>query len=126
MRSVPPSPEHVAAWRADFEYDTRTILRPRPRLLLSAWAEQYRQLSGGSAERGPWRNRRVPYLVEIMDAVVDPLVEDITVMKPSRVGFTEAVLINAIGYYMHQDPSRSWWRCRRSTTPRSSRRQARA
>lgn len=105
MLTVPPSPEHVAAWRAEYEADTRIILKPRPRLKLSEWAERYRQLSGGSAERGPWRNRRVPYLVEIMDAVIDPMVEDLTVMKPARVGFTEAVLINAIGYYMDQDPS---------------------
>lgn len=102
---APPQPEHVRAWRAEYDEDVRTILKPKPRLTVSQWATEFRQLSGGSAEKGAWDNRRVPYLVEIMDAVSDPLVELIAVMKPARVGFTEGVLINSIGYFMHQDPS---------------------
>lgn len=105
MRIVPPTAEDVAAWRAEYEEDTRQILKAKTRLRLSEWAERYRQLGGSSAEKGPWRNRRVPYLVEIMDAVVDPLVEEITIMKPARVGVTEGIILNAVGYFMHQDPS---------------------
>lgn len=100
-----PQPEHVEAWRLDYEADVRTVIKPRPRLTLAHWSERYRQMGGGSAEKGPWRNERVPYLVEIMNCVSDPTVERIVVMKPARVGFTEGVIINSIGYFMHQDPS---------------------
>lgn len=105
MLIVPPSPEHIAAWRAEYEEDTRFILKPRPRLRMSGWAEEFRHLGGTSAEKGPWRNRRVPQMVEIMDAVSDPLVEEITVMKPARAGVSESVILNTAGYYTHQDPS---------------------
>lgn len=105
MRIAPPTAEHVAAWREEYEDDCRQILKPRPRLKISEWAERYRYLGGSSAEKGAWRNRRVPYLVEIMDAIIDPDVQEITVMKPARVGVTEGVILNAIGYFMHQDPS---------------------
>jgi len=47
----------------------------------------------------------VPYLREIMDAISDPTVTEMVVMKSAQVGFTEGVLNNAIGYYIHQDPS---------------------
>ena len=102
---VRPTPEQVRAWRAEYERDVRDILKAKPRLSLSQWAARYRQLSGGSAEKGQWDNRRVPYLVEIMDAVTDPTVERLVVMKPARVGFTEGVLVNMVGFFMHQDPS---------------------
>lgn len=102
---VPPRPEHVQAWRADYESDVRTILKPRPRFNLSRWASSFRQMAGGSAEKGRWSNERVPYMVEPMDALTDPTVERIVVMKPARVGYTESLPVNGTGYYMHQDPS---------------------
>ncbi|MFT8780126.1 phage terminase large subunit family protein [Acetobacter orientalis] len=40
----------------------------------------------------------------IMDAFTDPTVDKISVMKSARVGYTK-ILDNAIGYFMHQDPS---------------------
>jgi phage terminase large subunit GpA-like protein len=39
-----------------------------------------------------------------MDAVTDPAVTEVTVMKSARVGFTK-VLNHIVGYYIHQDPS---------------------
>jgi phage terminase large subunit GpA-like protein len=39
-----------------------------------------------------------------MDALNDPLVEEIVFRKSSQVGWTE-MLMNIIGYYIHQDPS---------------------
>jgi phage terminase large subunit GpA-like protein len=39
-----------------------------------------------------------------MDAVTDPTVTQVTVMKSARVGYTKC-LDNVIGYYLHQDPS---------------------
>lgn len=103
--TIAPSPEHVRAWRADYESDVRSVIKPKPRLSLSQWAGAFRQLAGGSAEKGLWQNARVPYLVEPMDALTDPAVERIVIMKPARVGATEALPVNGTLYYMHQDPS---------------------
>ena len=45
-------------------------LRPDPDLTVSEWADQYRMLSNkASAEPGPWRTDRTPYLREIMDCM---------------------------------------------------------
>jgi len=40
----------------------------------------------------------------MMDAVTDPEVERVTVIKAARVGYTK-ILDHVIGYYIHQDPS---------------------
>ena len=43
-------------------------LQFEPELTVSQWADQHRMLSGkASAEPGPWRTDRTPYLREIMD-----------------------------------------------------------
>ena len=80
-----------------------TNLRPPPKLRLSEWAETYAVLSREtSAQTG--RFHAFPYQVGMMDAVTDPLVQRITVMKSARVGYTK-VLDHVVGYYVHQDPS---------------------
>lgn len=77
---------------------------PAPLLTVSQHAERYRILSReASAEHGPWRNDRTPYLVEIMDAFTDPLVERIDVVAASQLGKTE-VLLNIIHYIIDVDP----------------------
>lgn len=81
-------------------------LKPRPRLALSAWADEYRYLSPESAaEPGRWRTARVPYLREIMDTITDAQVERVVLQKGAQLGFTEGVVGNAVGYYIHQDPA---------------------
>jgi len=43
--------------------------KPPEDLTVTEWAEKYRRLSPeNSAEAGPWRTSRTPYLREIMDA----------------------------------------------------------
>lgn len=80
-------------------------LAPPPTLTVSQWADQFRRLAPeSSAEPGQWRTDRVPYLREIMDAISDPRIERITVMASSQSAKTE-VLLNAAGYFMHQDPA---------------------
>ena len=60
---------------------------PPDDLTVSQWAEKKRRLSTeASAEPGPWKNRRTPYLVEIMDAFIDPSVRHITFVAASQVG----------------------------------------
>ena len=88
----------------------RTFIRsfqnytPPADLTVSEWAEAHRVLSReNSAEAGPWRNARTPYLVEIMDAFTDPKIKKLTVVASSQVGKSELEL-NIIGYIIDQDP----------------------
>ena len=78
--------------------------QPPENITVSQWAARHRVLSReSSAEAGPWRNERTPYLVEPMDAFNDPRVSDITVAAMSQVGKSELEL-NIIGDVIDQDP----------------------
>src|SRR5580704_14848450 len=79
--------------------------RPDPLLTISEWADRYRALSQrASAEPGPWRTDRTPYLREIMDCLSpSSLVETVVLMKGAQVGGTECGN-NWIGYVVHQAP----------------------
>lgn len=81
---------------------TLESLRPPPRLTLSEWADSKFYLSAESAaEAGRWRT--LPYQRGIMDAITDPSITFVSVMKSARVGFTK--LVNAaIGYFIEYDP----------------------
>jgi phage terminase large subunit GpA-like protein len=75
------------------------------KITVSQWAERSRVLVGASsAEPGPWRNTRTPYLAGIMDALTEPGVESITIRKGSQLGGSE-VLFNYLGYIIDQDPA---------------------
>ena len=77
---------------------------PRERWTPSQWAEHCRILSPAeSSEPGPWRNSRAPYLSGLMDAVSDPSIEEIIVMKGAQVGWSEAAR-NILGYWVDMDP----------------------
>lgn len=79
--------------------------KPPENLTVSEWADKYRILSSeASAEPGPWRTSRTPYMKEPMDAYTDPNVKRVTVVAASQVGKSE-MLNNIIGYIIHQDPS---------------------
>ena len=83
----------------------RRHCRPLPRLSMSQWAEKYRVLSPeATANHGPWLNAMVPYLATIMDVVSDRTTQEIVVVSPSQAAKTELIL-NAIGYFTHQEPS---------------------
>lgn len=83
---------------------TLAELDPPPDLTVSEWAEAHRVLSDeAAAEPGRWRNSRTPYLVGIMDAFNDPMVEDIVVKKSAQIGYTET-LNNIVGYIVAHDP----------------------
>lgn len=80
------------------------VLAPPEKLSVSEWAEKYRILSTASAMPGPWRNSVTPYLVGIMDAFDDPVVEQIVFCKSTQVGGTE-VELNLLGKIIGSDPS---------------------
>ncbi len=70
----------------------------------SQWAQKYRVLQGGdNAEPGPWRNERNPLMVAIMDAFVEPGVEEIVVRKAGQVGWSEAIR-NIVGWVVDHEP----------------------
>lgn len=98
------SADAILAYQDALQEKFADTFRDEERLRMSEWAARHRMLSGG-AEPGPWRNERTPYLVEIMDAVSDPTVREVVVMKSARVGYTDGVVGNTIGYFMHQDPT---------------------
>lgn len=80
------------------------VWSPPTRLKVSEWADRSRQLSPeDSAEPGQWRTERAAYQREPMDAINDPLVEELVLNWSSQTGKTQ-VLLNIIGYYIDQDP----------------------
>lgn len=85
------------------EHERRAWSLPE-RISVSEWAAKYRVLDArNSAEPGQWRNERTPYLMEIMDAFVDPQIEEVTVMASTQVGKSEAIM-NMLAYVCDQDP----------------------
>ena len=85
--------------------DALRYLKPPENLTVSEWAEKYRLLdSKTSAMPGPWRNRKTPYLVGIMDEILNYETEEVIFCKCTQVGGSEAML-NMIGYIIQQDPA---------------------
>lgn len=84
--------------------DVLTGMKPPANLTVTDWAEKNRRLSTeSSAEPGPWRTSRTPYLREPMDAFTDPKVRRIVMVAASQVGKSELEM-NIIGYIMDEDP----------------------
>lgn len=76
--------------------------RPPKRMSLSEWSDAHAYLSAESAaQEGRWRT--LSYQRGMMDAMTDPAIEQVVVMKSARVGYTK-MLNNLIGYHVHQDP----------------------
>lgn len=79
--------------------------RPPPKLSISQWAEENLVLSAeDSAEPGKYRTSRAPYQKGILDAISDPLIEQVVVMSSAQVGKT-LIAKAIIGYFVDQDPS---------------------
>jgi len=69
--------------------------KPPKKLTLSQWADKNAYLSAeSSAEGGRWRT--LPYQKGIMDAITDPNVEQVTVMKSARVGYSKILNHNRV------------------------------
>ncbi len=83
------------------------VFAPPPRLTVSQWADDPkigRQLSPeASAEPGQWDTSRAEFQRGIMDAVSDPLIEEVVVMKSAQVGWTE-IINNIAAYFIVHDP----------------------
>jgi phage terminase large subunit GpA-like protein len=82
----------------------RTLWAPPPVLPPSAWAEKYRRLPESSSARGAlWDNSVQPALAGIMDAVDEPGVREIALMKAAQAGGSES-LANILGFLIHLKP----------------------
>lgn len=81
------------------------IFLPAPDISLSDWADRYAVVPKTSAEPGRWRTSRAPYLREPMDAVSDPAVAEMVVMKPAQVGASVGLICNAVCYWIDVDPA---------------------
>ena len=91
----------VNPWRAGF----LDGLRPEEPLTVSEWADRYRKLSSkASAEPGPWRTGRTPYLREPMDCLSsNSPVQRVVMMFAAQTGKTEAGS-NWLGYVIDHAP----------------------
>jgi phage terminase large subunit GpA-like protein len=78
-------------------------LIPPPRLRLSEWIETHMRLPEGVSAL-PGRVTLWPYQREIADAISDPELERVTLVKPVRVGFT-TLLTGALASYVANEPS---------------------
>jgi len=87
------TPDWLAGWSAAW--------RLPPKLSLSEWADQRYRLASGDANAGRWRTR--PYQRAIMDAITDPAVERVSVIKSARIGWTQ-IMGSAIAFFMDEDP----------------------
>ena len=85
--------------------DIIKILKPPEKLGIGEWADKYRYLSPESAsEPGKWKTDTTPYLWEIFRAIDDPQVKQVTLKFSAQMAKTE-VTLNALGKWIHQDPS---------------------
>jgi phage terminase large subunit GpA-like protein len=80
-------------------------LRPEDPLTVSEWSDRYRKLSSkASAEPGPWRTSRTPYLREPMDCLSsNNPIQRVVMMFAAQTGKTEAGS-NWLGYVIDHAP----------------------
>lgn len=96
---------HRSRARARIATVVRDRLRLPPTLTMSEHADKHRYLSGeSSAEPGPWRTDRVPYLREPMDTISSGEYQEIFLGKCSQSAGTE-LINNTVCYYVDQEPS---------------------
>jgi phage terminase large subunit GpA-like protein len=81
-------------------------LLPDPEITVDEWADRYRKLSskGGSAEAGPYRTSRTPYLREIFENLsVGSPVRRTVFKKAAQIGASECGMC-WVGYIIDQVP----------------------
>lgn len=81
------------------------MVAPPPEIKLSEWADKYRRLSSeDSPEPGRWSTDRAPYQREPMNAITDSHTHKVVLKWASQTGKTTGVILNAIGYFMQNEP----------------------
>lgn len=82
-----------------------TILTPPRDIPPDVWADENRILPPESAEPGPWRTSRTPYMVPIMRAFTSPKYSTIVAVMGAQMGKTES-LFNAVLSQFDLGPAR--------------------
>src|ERR1700720_3321825 len=81
---------------------TLAQLRPPPEIPLAKWIEAHVQLPAGLSAM-PGRMKLWPYQVEIANAIGDPHVERVVLVRAARIGFT-SLLTAALANWTSNDP----------------------
>lgn len=92
----------AAELRASLE-GLRSLLQPKKRVSASVWAEEHGYLSRESNSQ-PGKVRLYGYQRGLLDAMSDPSITQVSVLKAARVGYTRMITL-ALGYYIEHDPS---------------------
>lgn len=79
-------------------------LKPKEEMTISQWADKHMVLPKGSNEAGSFSTANMPYQEEILKAITDPDITDISVMSSAQVGKTTIILCG-IGYYIDYEPA---------------------
>ncbi|SDA12923.1 Phage terminase, large subunit GpA [Methylobacterium sp. UNC378MF] len=91
------------AMRRDLDALFDDALAFKPRMSGSEWAEKYGRIPKSTgAESGPVT--LYGYQRGLLDAMCDPEIPLVTVLKAARVGYTRLATL-AIGYHLHQEPT---------------------
>jgi phage terminase large subunit GpA-like protein len=78
--------------------------QPPPEITISQWADDNRLLPQTSAEPGPFRTDRLPYMRRIQDVLGDDTTKEVVFAKSSQVGGSTCGE-HLIGFTIDQDPS---------------------
>ncbi|NJO53789.1 MAG: phage terminase large subunit family protein [Bacteroidales bacterium] len=87
----------------EIERRALAALRPPPKLRLSEWIEANIYLPGDVSSL-PGLVKLWPFQRQIADAIGDPAIERMTLIKPTRVGFT-LLITSALGAFIANEPS---------------------
>ena len=103
------SPEAVDSFKKAINALTLQILKPKPKMTGSEWANKNFYLSPeNSAEPGRYSWERMPWQKEMLDVATDEDHRDVVLMTSARVGKTVTMLATT-AYFMHQAPSPILW-----------------
>lgn len=97
-----PSAALASPSRLTFTEAERRIFQPREDMRTSAWAARYRIVTDGD-HAGRWTNELTPYLVEPMDVLDLPYVEEIYLCFAPQTGKSQ-VAFNFLSKRADQDP----------------------
>ena len=80
------------------------LLAPPPLRHAAQWADDNRILPPGSAEPGPFRSARTPYMIPVATAFSDPHYRRVVMVCASQMGKTDLAL-NVIGHRLDDAPT---------------------
>ena len=94
----------LTAWKVRRKAKTLyKVLAPPPRETISEWTDKYRY-----TDDGKYYVATAAYQRGVMDALSDPMVEEVIMMTSVQIGKTE-IILNTLGRYAHRDPCPIMW-----------------